>query len=165
VPPSSPELLQTHFSTPDPDHSTPELPFKLLTKFWTPDPFHLVSITPRVGPFVRSFNFLLESGTPGSYYSNSNPNHFKNLNCLLTYFSNPDSRSRSLQNRNYLKTWTTFPLLYTNFSTLDPDHSIHILFYPQFFLNTKLGLNYFSIAVPDQVKPYLLVNSLPRRSF
>ncbi len=63
-----------------------------------------------------------------------------------------ESRSRSLQNLNYLKTWITFPLLYTNFSNLDPDHSIHILFNPQFFLNPKLSLKLlFHCQLPIQI--------------
>jgi hypothetical protein len=110
--------------------SNPALPLNLLFNSGS------VSLQTRVGPFVRSFNFLLESGTHGWVL-------FK---------------SRSLQNLNCLKTWTTFPLLYTNFTTLDPDHSIHVLFNPQFFLNPKLGLkllfhlNHFTCNLTSQKK-------------
>jgi hypothetical protein len=43
----------------------PSYDFKFQVNFATADPFHLVSIRPRVVPFVRSLNFLLENAAIG----------------------------------------------------------------------------------------------------
>jgi hypothetical protein len=48
-----------------------------------------LSLQARVGPFIRSFNFLLESGTHGFYYSN--PDHFKTWTAFKPTFQLPIS--------------------------------------------------------------------------